>query len=139
MNEKLSTDVLFQEIEKNGKVDRDKVDFVNREQILLELYRRIEATGLSVNKFAEMCDIRSSHFHEFLHGTKNLGRDNLIVVCIVLKLTVSETRNILKRLIQADFYPKNERDFEIMCSIRQGKSLDDINDLLLEKGLASLK
>ena len=139
MSEKLSTEIIFQEIEKNGSVDRDKIDFVTREQTLLDLYHKIEATGLSGNKFAEMCDIRSSHLHEFLHGTKKLSRDNLIVVCIVLKLNIRETRNILRRLLQADFYPKNERDFEIMCGIRQGKNLDDINDILLTKGLTTLK
>ena len=138
MSEKLSTDILFQEIEKNGEVDREKIEFVSRDEILLEIYHKIEACGLSVNKFAEMCYIRSSHLHEFLHGTKNLSRDKLIIVCIMLKLNVRETRDILKRLIQADFYPKNERDFEIMCAIRQRRSLDEINEQLLSRGLPVL-
>lgn len=85
-----------------------------------------------------MCDIYPSHLHDFLKGTKKLSRDKLIIVCIVLKLSLHESRNTLKRLIQADFYPKNERDFEIMCGIRQGKSVDDINETLLVKGLAPL-
>lgn len=50
-----------------------------------------------------------------------------------------ETRQFLKSLIQSDFYPKNERDFEIMCGIRQKKDLDSINDMLLAKGLNPLK
>ena len=139
MSEKLSTDVIFQEIEKKGSVDRDKIDFVTQEEILLDLYHKINDAGLSGNKFAEMCDIRSSHLHEFLHGTKKLSRDNLIVVCIVLRLNIQDTRKILKSLIQADFYPKNERDFEIMCGIRQKMDLDSINDMLLAKGLTPLK
>ena len=85
-----------------------------------------------------MCDIYPSHLHDFLKGTKKLSRDKLIIVCIVLKLSLRESRNTLKRLIQADFYPKNERDFEIMCGIRQGKSIDDINEILLLKGLNPL-
>ena len=36
MSEKLSTDILFQEIERNGEVDREKIEFVSREEILLE-------------------------------------------------------------------------------------------------------
>lgn len=125
--QKLSTDVLFQEIEKNGTVDKNDIHFIGQEEILLELYNRIAAIPASINKFAGMCDIYPSHLHDFLKGTKNLSRDKLIIVCIVLKLNLQESRNILKRLIQADFYPKNERDFEIMCGIRQGKGLDDIN------------
>ena len=135
--EKLSTDILFQEIEKNGTADREYIHFVEQDEILLELYNRIAEIS-SVNKFANMCDIYPSHLHDFLKGTKKLSRDKLIIVCIVLKLDLQESRNILKRLIQADFYPKNERDFEIMCGIRQGKCLDDINELLLSKGLFPL-
>ena len=136
--QKLSTDVLFQEIEKNGTVDKKDIPFIGQEEILLELYNRIAAIPASINKFAGMCDIYPSHLHDFLKGTKNLSRDRLIIVCIVLKLNLQESRNILKRLIQADFYPKNERDFEIMCGIRQGKGLDDINEILLIKGLTPL-
>lgn len=136
--QKLSTDVLFQEIEKNGTVDEKDIHFIGQEEILLELYNRIAAIPASINKFAGMCDIYPSHLHDFLKGTKNLSRDKLIIVCIVLKLNLQESRNILKRLIQADFYPKNERDFEIMCGIRQGKGLDDINEILLIKGLTPL-
>lgn len=136
--QKLSTDVLFQEIEKNGTVDKKDIHFIGQEEILLELYNRIAAIPASINKFAGMCDIYPSHLHDFLKGTKNLSRDKLIIVCIVLKLNLQESRNILKRLIQADFYPKNERDFEIMCGIRQGKGLDDINEILLTKGLTPL-
>lgn len=136
--QKLSTDVLFQEIEKNGTVDKKEIHFIGQEEILLELYNHIAAIPASINKFAGMCDIYPSHLHDFLKGTKNLSRDKLIIVCIVLKLNLQESRNILKRLIQADFYPKNERDFEIMCGIRQGKGLDDINEILLIKGLTPL-
>ena len=136
--QKLSTDVLFQEIEKNGTVDKKDIHFIGQEEILLELYNRIAAIPASINKFAGMCDIYPSHLHDFLKGTKNLSRDKLIIVCIVLKLNLQESRNILNRLIQADFYPKNERDFEIMCGIRQGKGIDDINEILLIKGLTPL-
>ena len=136
--QKLSTDVLFQEIEKNGTVDKKDIHFIGQEEILLELYNRIAAIPASINKFAGMCDIYPSHLHDFLKGTKNLSRDKLIIVCIVLKLNLQESRNIMKRLIQAEFYPKNERDFEIMCGIRQGKGLDDINEILLIKGLTPL-
>ena len=137
-NEKLSTDILFQEIEKRGTVNRENIHFIEQEEILLELYNRIIAIPSSINKFAGMCNIYPSHLHDFLKGNKNLSRDKLIIVCIILKLNLQESRNILKRLIQADFYPKNERDFEIMCGIRQGKGLDDINEILLIKGLTPL-
>ena len=70
MSEKLSTEIIFQKIEKNGSVDRDKIDFVTREQTLLDLYHKIEATGLSGNKFAE-CVISALHIStNFYMGPK---------------------------------------------------------------------
>ena len=54
--QKLSTDVLFQEIEKNGTVDKNDIHFIGQEEILLELYNRIAAIPASINKFAGMCD-----------------------------------------------------------------------------------
>ena len=54
-NEKLSTDILFQEIEKKGTVNRENIHFVEQEEILLELYNRIAAIPASINKFAGMC------------------------------------------------------------------------------------
>lgn len=98
-NEKLSTDILFQEIEKKGTVNRENIHFVEQEEILLELYNRIAAIPSSINKFAGMCNIYPSHLHDFLKGNKNLSRDKLIIVCIMLKLNLQESRNILKRLI----------------------------------------
>ena len=64
--QKLSTDVLFQEIEKNGTVDKKDIHFIGQEEILLELYNRIAAIPASINKFAGMCDIYPSHLHDFL-------------------------------------------------------------------------
>ena len=65
-NEKLSTDILFQEIEKRGTVNRENIHFVEQKEILLELYNRIAAIPASINKFAGMCNIYPSHLHDFL-------------------------------------------------------------------------
>ena len=138
MTKKLSTNDIFAKIEKGEPVDVKEVEFVSPDTMRDKLYAKITEMPSSINHFANLCGIYPSHLHEFLHGTKNLSRDKLIIVCIMLKLNVRETRDILKRLIQADFYPKNERDFEIMCAIRQDRSLDEINEQLLSRGLTVL-
>lgn len=134
----LNTNVLFEKIEENDPIDRNEIPFVSREETINDLYKKITASYRSINQFAEACGIYPSHFHDFLKGIKKLSRDKLIIVCITLKLNIKESRELLKRVIQADFYPKNKRDFEIMCCIRQGKSLSDTNEILSNMGLDPL-
>lgn len=134
----LNTNVLFEKIYGNNQIDRNDISFISREDAINDLYQKITASYKSINKFAETCGIYPSHFHDFLKGKKNLSRDKLIIVCITLQLNIKESRELLKRLIQADFYPKNKRDFEIMCCIRQRKGLNEINETLFQMGLEPL-
>ena len=125
-------------IEKGEPVDVKEVEFVSPDTMRDKLYAKITEMPSSINHFADLCGIYPSHLHEFLKGTKNLGRDKLIIVCIVLKLNLRETREVLKCTLQSDFYPKNQRDFIIMSGIKAHRSVDDINELLMNNGLSIL-
>ena len=129
MTKKLSTNDIFAKIEKGEPVDVKEVEFVSPDTMRDKLYAKITEMPSSINHFADLCGIYPSHLHEFLKGTKNLGRDKLIIVCIVLKL---------KCTLQSDFYPKNQRDFIIMSGIKAHRSVDDINELLMNNGLSIL-
>ena len=113
MTKKLSTNDIFAKIEKGEPVDVKEVEFVSPDTMRDKLYAKITEMPSSINHFADLCGIYPSHLHEFLKGTKNLGRDKLIIVCIVLKLNLRETREVLKCTLPSDFYPKNQRDFII--------------------------
>ena len=138
MTKKLSTNDIFEKIEKGEPVDVKEVEFVSPDTMRDKLYAKITEMPSSINHFADLCGIYPSHLHEFLKGTKNLGRDKLIIVCIVLKLNLRETREVLKCTLQSDFYPKNQRDFIIMSGIKAHRSVDDINELLMNNGLSIL-
>ncbi len=96
MTKKLSTNDIFAKIEKGEPVDVKEVEFVSPDTMRDKLYAKITEMPSSINHFADLCGIYPSHLHEFLKGTKNLGRDKLIIVCIVLKLNLRETREVLK-------------------------------------------
>ena len=89
MTKKLSTNDIFAKIEKGEPVDVKEVEFVSPDTMRDKLYAKITEMPSSINHFADLCGIYPSHLHEFLKGTKNLGRDKLIIVCIVLKLNLS--------------------------------------------------
>ena len=88
MTKKLSTNDIFAKIEKGEPVDVKEVEFVSPDTMRDKLYAKITEMPSSINHFADLCGIYPSHLHEFLKGTKNLGRDKLIIVCIVLKLNL---------------------------------------------------
>lgn len=111
MTKKLSTNDIFAKIEKGEPVDVKEVEFVSPDTMRDKLYAKITEMPSSINHFADLCGIYPSHLHEFMKGTKNLGRDKLIIVCIVLKLNLRETREVLKCTLQSDFYPKKPERF----------------------------
>ena len=78
MTKKLSTNDIFAKIEKGEPVDVKEVEFVSPDTMRDKLYAKITEIPSSINHFADLCGIYPSHLHEFLKGTKNLGRDKLL-------------------------------------------------------------
>ena len=67
----------------------------------------------------------------------------ILQICVVFILPIfmnfwKEPREVLKCTLQSDFYPKNQRDFIIMSGIKAHRSVDDINELLMNNGLSIL-
>lgn len=138
MEQKLSTNAILEKWNSGESVDEAHVDFIDHQEILDTLYQDIISSGSSVNSFANRCLIYPSHLHDFLNGKKKLGRDNLVIVCIVLGYDIQKTQRTLQGVLQSSLYARNARDFQIMDGIRQKKSPEEINRLLIEKELDPL-
>lgn len=132
--EKLSTEEILKEIESGNIVDSEAVDFVERTEQLNQLSRKIIEEYGSFSKFAIACEMSPSHLNEFLNGKKQLSRNKLISICITLRYDIKTARQILRSLGDSDLYSRKRRDFEILNCIRQGKSLDETNEILMESG-----
>ncbi|MDE7478990.1 MAG: helix-turn-helix domain-containing protein [Lachnospiraceae bacterium] len=135
---KLGTEEILKEIENGNTVNTNNIDFIKRDEQLIQLSRKIMEEYGSYSKFATASDVSPSHLNEFLNGKKQLGRDKLICICIALKYTIKEARQALRCLGNTDLYSKNRRDFEILNCIQQGKSLDETNEILQKKKFETL-
>lgn len=135
---KLSTDEILSDFEDGITPDTEFIDFVEQREQLTQLSCRILDQYKSYSKFADASEVSPSQLNEFLNGKKGLSRSKLIGICITLKYTIRETRDVLHRLGYPDLYSRNRRDFEILGCIKQGKSLDETNDILLNNGFDDL-
>lgn len=136
---KLSTDQILKDFECGTTSDTKSVDFVEQKEQLNQLSCRILEQYKSYSSFSTASDVSSSQLNEFLNGKKGLSRGRLIGICITLNYTIRETRDLLHRLGYADLYSRNRRDFEILDCIRQGKSLDETNEILWKNGFDDLR
>lgn len=69
---------------------------------------------------------------------KKLGRDKLLTVLINLHYDFDATQAMLQRLHMPMLYVRNKRDYVIAVCIHEGKTLDEIEDILQSKGMELL-
>ncbi len=132
---KLSTEELLREVMRGRNVS---VPFRENTDIRRELGDAIRATGMSLNAFATESGISPAQLSEYLNGHKNMSRDRLLCVMITLRFSLKQVQDYLVRLQSEQMYLKNVRDYEIILGIRDGRTLDEINMKLEEKGFATL-
>lgn len=135
---KLSTDAILEQIEQGQDIGPECIDFIEKKEVLEDLWQKILESYSSLSKFAIASYISPSHMNEFINGKKQMDRNKLICICIVLKFNIQETRHLLQRFGGFDLYSRNRRDFEILNCIKCGKNLDDTNEILRQKGLPPL-
>lgn len=131
------TDEILKDI-KNGTSNENNVDFIDENAIRQEIREKINAKYDSLSKFSNDCSIQPSHLSDFFNKGKNLGRDKLLAVLINLGYDFDSIQSMLQRLGVSALYPRNKRDYQIALGIRDGKKLDEIDEILQEKNLEPL-
>ena len=69
---------------------------------------------------------------------KTPSRDILLRLCLAFPMTIDETQLALKNAELATLYPRNKRDAYILFALKNTLSLDELDELLYEKGLDPL-
>ena len=126
----IQTDKILKDI-KNGTSDETSVDFIEESKVRSEISDDILAAYPSYSKFATTCGIHASQLSEFLKGTKKFGRDSLLTIFLTLHYDFDLIQTMLTRLGESPLYMRNKRDYRIAAAIESGKSLDEIDQLLL--------
>ena len=135
---KLSTNEILESLTQDKKINAKNIDFIEPTELRNELSIRILKSFKSMSQFAAACGIQASQLSEFLSGKKNFSRDRLMILCITLKMSIPETQDTLKRFEHPPLYPRNQRDFLILSGIQKQLSWQEIDDILMKKGMDRL-
>ena len=133
MIDRIST---FEEFEKKfpDELLNDDDQVGNHLEKLLWKYDKDHAT------VSRMAGLDRSYVGNIVRGKKNNpGRDALIAICLTLGTTVEEAQYLLKYAGHAPLYVRRKRDVIIWFGLMKNKSLDEVDDVLYEKGYKTLK
>lgn len=133
----LQTDKILDDI-KNNTSAASPVSFIDSAGLRKGLANDIDASFDSRHKFATNCCINDSHLSEFLNGTKNFGRDKLLCMFLTLRYDFEKIQTMLARFGEAPLYVRNKRDYQIAVAVRKGKTLDEMDQLLMSAHLKTL-
>ena len=82
--------------------------------------------------------LEKSYVYQIFDGEKKPSRDKLIALAFGLGLNEEETQRMLKLGGCSELYPRTERDALILFNIHHGKSIDETEADLYERGLDTL-
>lgn len=81
-----------------------------------------------------------SYVGNIVRGKKdNPSRDALIAICLAIGTTVEEVQYLLKYAGHSPLYVRRKRDVIIWFGFMKGKSLDDVDIDLYDRGYKTLK
>lgn len=134
-----TTEQLMNELKKT----RNIIDFVveNQEEMsdmslseyLRQLLEKYQVEKSMIFRRAKM--IENNYGYElFRDDTKKASRDKLIKICFGFPLTIEEAQEVLRRGNVRTLYPRDQRDAYVLFALKNGYSVDQLNDLLFENG-----
>lgn len=113
----------------NLVVNEDNFDiaFIDYEGALKYLNNLIYEQNLTKAKLLKLIDHDLHNGYKYLDGSRNMNRDFLIKIIIVLYLDLTTANRLLKLFSHSELYVKIKRDYIILSGISNHQSLETIN------------
>ena len=92
----------------------------------------------SMLRFSKECAISQAHLSEFFSGKKQMKRDALLRIFVLLHYSLPTVNRYLLHFRVSGLYVHDRRDYLIADSIHRGSSLQEIDQLLYEQDLETL-
>ena len=139
---KKSTDKLLEEL---GSFENFSDFWSENKNIIAEvrlsdyLQKLIDEKHLSRAEIIAGSEMSEVYVYQIISGIKaNPKRGKLICIVVGMKLSLSETQELLKKTGYAPLYAKNPFDAVIIYGISKQMSVVEINNLLFEYGQETL-
>lgn len=98
----------------------------------------MEERGLTPAKLGELALLSRSFAYQLCSSVRVPGRDVVLRLALVLKLSPEETQRLLRTACRGALYPRVRRDAVFLFALRQKLGLFDTNELLCSLGEAPL-
>ncbi|MCQ2515178.1 MAG: XRE family transcriptional regulator [Ruminococcus sp.] len=96
--------------------------------------------GLKKSEVIEKSNLDKNYAYQIFNGNKtNPSRDKILMLAFGMRLTLEETRKLLKLCSLSDLYVRNPRDTVIIFCINKGMSLITCNEYLSDYSLDILE
>lgn len=92
----------------------------------------LKRRGLQVKEVIFKCNLERSYGYQIFNGTRRPTRDILMILALVLKLDMDETRRMFELAGRAPLYARCRRDAAVLYGLSHGMTEIDVHELLLE-------
>lgn len=103
------------------------------------LKKLLDEKGLIRKDVVRMARLNETYGWEiFSDPSKRPARDKLLAIAFAMRLSVDDTRRLLRHGRVSELYVKNKRDAIITICLKRGSSLDEVDCLLYEQRLPTI-
>ncbi len=118
------------------KVNRDELSTASLAEQIQTL---ITSKGLTRSDVVKSSNLNEVYAYQIISGARRPSRDKLLCLCIAMKATLDETRELLIHGGFAPLYVRNQRDSIIIFAISHEETILQLNNNLYDHGEALLE
>ena len=132
---------LLQDLKKTAHIEdylRKNADDLRHESQTDAINRIYRQQGRGKAEIAREAGISDIYLYQIFSGKRIPSRNRLICICLGMRTFGEDAQMLLRLYGYAPLYVRDERDAIILHGILHGKTVPEVNRLLLEKQLAPL-
>ena len=126
-NELKSCDTLESFLKRN-------LDELSTASLAEQLQTLIASKGLTRSGVVKASNLSEVYAYQIISGARRPSRDKLLCLCIAMKATLDETRELLVRGGFAPLYVRSQRDSIIIFAISHGETILELNNNMYDHG-----
>lgn len=115
--------------------NKDELISINIKKMWSEFVKK---SGISKTEIIDRSDCGYNYFYCIINGKKIPSRDKIIQLVIAMGLTIDDCQTALKYCGRSPLYPRVKRDSIIIFGIKNGQSIYQISNALVNNGEKSL-
>lgn len=140
-NQSLDTEKLMRMLQENDDFDvflESGGRAVSNPTLTMRLLSLMEESNMSIAQVADSAMLSQSFAYQIFSGIRKPGRNALICIALVMRLTLENAQRLLTLAQKGELYPRIRRDAAIIYAFEHSFTLDQAEELLEQLGEASL-